>query len=105
MLKFYYFSLILPFGIFSTIKADYNSHLQSNNAKIYKGKDAPKNKYPFYIDIHVKFPDVKDVKGELGLTNHGGGALISKAHVLTVCHIFYPGQDEKNPYKKLASIH
>ena len=105
MLKLYFsVILLLPFGFLSASKADHNSQLQSN-ARLYKGKDAPKNKYPFYIDIHVKFPDVKDVKGELGLTNHGGGALISKAHVLTVCHIFYPGQDEKNPYKKLASIH
>ena len=97
MLQLYFSAiLLLPFGFLSAS----NSQMQSN-ARLYKGKDAPKNQYPFYIDIHVKFPNVKDAKGELGLMNHGGGALISKAHILTVCHIFYPDQDPENPYKRL----
>ena len=83
------------FGYIAPCKADGNSQ---SNARIYKGKDAPKNKYPFYIDIHVTFPKVFHPNSNQSYTNHGGGALISKSHILTVAHLFYPEHDKKNPY-------
>ena len=69
-----------------------------SNARIYRGEDAPKNKYPFYIDIHVTFPQVIQPDSNISLTNHGGGALISKSHILTVAHLFYPVHNKKKPY-------
>ena len=69
-----------------------------SNARIYKGKDAPKNKYPFYIDIYVTSQKVLHPNSNQSYTNHGGGALISKSHILTVAHLFYPGHNKKKPY-------
>ena len=43
-----------------------------SNSRIYRGKDAPKNKYPFYVDLFITFENAKDEKGEK-LQHHGSG--------------------------------
>ena len=69
-----------------------------SNSRIYRGKDAPKNKYPFYVDLFITFENAKDEKGEK-LQHHGSGIMISKIHILTCAHIFYP-YTGKNRYVK-----
>ena len=91
-----FISLItITVGCIFLCKADGKSQ---SNARIYKGKDAQKNKYPFYIDIYVTFQKVFHPNSNQSYTNHGGGALISKSHILTVAHLFYPGHNKKKPY-------
>ena len=72
-----------------------NSH---SNARIYRGQDAPKNKYPFYVDLFITFDNAKDKNGEK-LMKHGSGVLISKIHILTTAHIFYPYKGKKKYVK------
>ena len=74
-----------------------NSNLHSN-ARIYRGQDAPKNKYPFYVDLFITFHNAKDGNGEK-LMKHGSGVLISKIHILTTAHIFYPYKGKKKYVK------
>ena len=57
----------------------------NSNARIFRGRDATKNKFPWYIHITVTFPSVnKD-----GDSYNGGGVLISMKHILTVAHLFF----------------
>ena len=58
-----------------------------SNSRIYRGKDAPKNKYPFYVDLFITFENAKDEKGEK-LQHHGSGIMISKIHILTCARIY-----------------
>ena len=77
------------------ITKDFTFH---SNSRIYKGQDAPKNKYPFYVDLFITFENAKDEKGEK-LQHHGSGIMISKIHILICAHIFYPYMG-KNKYVK-----
>ena len=79
----------------NTITKDSSLH---SNARIYRGQDAPKNKYPFYVDLFITFENAKDEKGEK-LQHHGSGIMISKIHILICAHIFYPYMG-KNKYVK-----
>ena len=36
-----------------------------SNSRIYRGKDAPKNKYPFYIDLFITYNYAKDENGDV----------------------------------------
>ena len=59
------------------------------NARIYKGREAKKNAFPWYIDLEVEYPSIKDPeKPKENLKIEAGGSLISKYHILTVAHIF-----------------
>ena len=63
--------------------------LQSN-ARIFNGKDALDDKYPYYIYIEFNTESEK-------IKDYGwGGALISKKHILTCAHEFYPVGNEKS---------
>ena len=77
------------------ITKDFTFH---TNSRIYKGQDAPKNKYPFYVDLFITFDNAKDGNGEK-LMKHGSGVLISKIHILTTAHIFYPYKGKKKYVK------
>ena len=44
----------------TTITKDSSSN---SNSRIYRGQDAPKNKYPFYVDLFIHFDNAKDEKG------------------------------------------
>ena len=61
-----------------------------SNARIFNGKKAPDFKYPYYIYIEftTESEKIKD--------NEWGGALISKKHVLTSAHGFYPVGNEES---------
>ena len=61
-----------------------------SNARIYRGQDAPKNKYPFYVDLFIHFENAKNENGDNLKRHHGSGVIISKIHILTCAHIFYP---------------
>ena len=64
---------------------------RNSNARVYRGKDATKNMFPWYIDLTVGYPDIEDPEKKNDfLKKYAGGALISKQHILTVAHIFYP---------------
>ena len=78
------------------ITKDFTFH---SNSRIYKGQDAPKNKYPFYVDLFIKFDNAKDPNGNR-MNKHGSGVLISKRHILTCAHNFYPfkGKDGRDTY-------
>ena len=54
----------------------------SSNMRIFRGSDATKNKFPWFIYITVRFPSLDDKFG-------GGGVLISMKHILTVAHLFF----------------
>ena len=73
---------------------------KNSNSRIYRGKDATKNMFPWYIDLTIGYPDIKDPNSKNGFVERfGGGALISKLHILTAAHLFYPHMK-----KKLVSI-
>ena len=81
----------MPLKIFivlliSILQCHQSSGQPNSNARIFRGTDATKNKFPWYIHITVKFPNIKgkDFYGE------GGGVLISMKHILTVAHLFFP---------------
>ena len=66
------------------------------NSRIYRGKDATKNMFSYYIDLTVGYPDIKDPNSKTGFVQiFGGGTLISKQHILTVAHLFYPQMKKK----------
>ena len=58
----------------------------------------PQKISPFYVDLFITFENAKDEKGEK-LQHHGSGIMISKIHILTCAHIFYP-YTGKNKYVK-----
>ena len=71
-------------------------HRKNPNSRIYRGKDATKNMFSYYIDLTVGYPDIKDPNSKTGFVQiFGGGALISKQHILTVAHLFYPQMKKK----------
>ena len=83
-----------------------------SNAKIFRGKDATKDMFPYYVELEIEFIepieelDRKDIKKfkerlksilgesnvprEIIVDRNGGGVLISKKHILTAAHLFYP---------------
>ena len=58
----------------------------NSNARIFRGTDATKNKFPRYNDISVKFPNRNKGKDFYG---QGRGVLISIKHISTVSHLFF----------------
>ena len=68
----------------------------NSNTRIYRGKSATKNMFPWYIDLKIGYPDIKNPnKKNSFLEIFGGGALISKQHILTAAHLFYPHMKKK----------
>ena len=61
-----------------------------SNSRIFNGKDADDYQYPYcvYIEFNTKSEEVDDYEW--------GGALISKKHILTCAHGFYPTGNEKS---------
>ena len=58
--------------------------------------DAKKNRFPWYIDLVVEYPTIKDPKKPKEMMKKdAGGSLISKYHILTVAHIFQPEKNKK----------
>ena len=90
-MKIYVKILILTFLITSNLSVC-NSKCggKNGNTRIYKGKKASKDSFPWYIDLKLEYPEIKNPENSVKGTWKGGGALISKKHVLTVAHIFYP---------------
>ena len=69
---------------------------KNSNSRIYQGKDATKNMFPWYIDLTIGYRDIKDPNSKNGFVERfGGGALISKLHILTAAHLFYPHMKKK----------
>ena len=79
---------------------------RNSNAKIYNGQNATQNMFPWYVDLKIGFPDFKHPKNPKSFVNfHGGGTLISKKHILTVAHSFYPNYEkEKFSESYLSSL-
>ena len=65
------------------------SRLKSN-ARIFNGEDADELQYPYYVYIQFNMESNKVADYEWG------GALISKKHILTCAHGFYPTGKEKS---------
>ena len=61
-----------------------------SNARIFNGQDADDYLYPYYvyIEFNTESEKIKDYEW--------GGALISKKHVLTSAHGFYPVGNEES---------
>ena len=57
----------------------------SSSARIFKGKDASVNQFPWQIYKEIYFAD-ESGKEKM---SRGGGTLISKKHVLTTAHSFF----------------
>ena len=71
-----------------------------SNSRIYKGKDASKDMFPWYIDLKLEYPEIKNPDD----SQKGGGALISMKHILTVAHIFYPFKKDSFSNERLNSL-
>ena len=54
----------------------------TKNSRIFKGKDASPNQFPWQVWIEVDFIARDRIWQQ-------GGVLISKGHILTASHIFY----------------
>ena len=63
-----------------------------SNARIFRGSDATKNEFPWYIRINTHFPSIH----KAGTGFNGGGVLISMKHVLTVAHLFFGNAKTKH---------
>ena len=57
----------------------------NSNTRIFRGTDATKNKFPWYIQITLNFPN----RNKKEFYSQGGGVLISMKHILTVSHLFF----------------
>ena len=92
--------LVLMYFSTGSLSDDTLSHdsILHSNARIYRGLDAPKNKYPFYVDLFITYDNAKDKNGDAKMI-HGSGVLISKIHILTCAHSFYPYR-EQNSYDR-----
>ena len=71
-----------------------------SNARIFRGRDATKNKFPWYIHINTHFPSIHQDDGAF----NGGGVLISMKHVLTVAHLFFGNAKNKTQYLPFRGI-
>ena len=78
---------------------------RNSNAKIYNGQNATQNMFPWYVDLKIGFPDFKHPKNPKSFVNfHGGGTLISKKHILTVAHLFYPNYKDTFSESYLSNL-
>ena len=88
--------VILMTACLSDCQMKWAKQRKNSNSRIYRGKDATKNMFPWYIDLTIGYPDIKDPNSKNGFVERfGGGALISKLHILTVAHLFYPDMKKK----------
>ena len=71
-----------------------------SNARIFRGSDATKNEFPWYININTHFPSFH----KAGSGFNGGGVLISMKHVLTVAHLFFGNLKNKTQYLTFRGI-
>ena len=71
-----------------------------SNARIFRGSDATKNEFPWYININTHFPSIH----KAGSGFNGGGVLISMKHVLTVAHLFFGNLKNKTQYLTFRGI-
>ena len=46
---------------------------KNSNSRIYRGKDATKNMFPWYIDLTIGYPDIKDPNSKNGFVEKFGG--------------------------------
>ena len=61
-----------------------------SNARIFNGQDADDLQFPYYVYIQFNTESKEVADYEFG------GALISKKHILTCAHGFYPTGKEKS---------
>ena len=71
-----------------------------SNTRIFRGSDATKNEFPWYININTHFPSIH----KAGSGFNGGGVLISMKHVLTVAHLFFGNLKNKTQYLTFRGI-
>ena len=60
-------------------------------SRIFNGQDAKRDQFPWHVLLVVTFPNVQSTNDPTrDLTQFGGGVWISKKHILTCSHTFYP---------------
>ena len=60
-------------------------------SRIFNGQDAKRDQFPWHVFLVVTFPNVQSTNDPTrDLTQFGGGVWISKKHILTCSHTFYP---------------
>ena len=64
---------------------------KNNNERIFNGQGASRNQFPWHVYLHVVFPSIPSETNPFqNQIQGGGGVWISKKHILTCAHIFYP---------------
>ena len=86
------FSLLLSFlSLYHCKKCQCGQKLRlKSNARIFNGQDADDLQFPYYVYIQFNTESKEVADYEFG------GALISKKHILTCAHGFYPTGKEKS---------
>ena len=86
------FSLLLSFSyLYHCKKCNCGQQFRlKSNARIFNGQDADDLQFPYYVYIQFNTESKEVADYEFG------GALISKKHILTCAHGFYPTGKEKS---------